>query len=501
MRHQSGIWNGLWSDLFIESTFMRYGHSPGGLVGITLQPSTVRRWALSLHLCAQLRRDVMSLSDPGKQTVVTSHKEEGNSRILSDAADREKIKNKLTSCTDPLNPENHKSDSLVNIVTGRIASSSVNVDRSVELGEQLMKGYEDGWPESFHKALTRPVATMAEQSKRVSINGVPVCDPSLIYSRVLCLQKVRDINMKDVLGYELSYAPPSMFEKTGDMRISKAKSALKTKLQVELTVRHSAPPKAIVLDGCAILWVIRWPAHGVVRDFVENVFQYTANHLKVSDTYLIFDRYYDNSIKENTRASRAGQHASREHQLSMQTPLPPQKVCLTVTRNKVQLIKLVCDYFTQKKHLLPRNGKSLVITGPDLIPIQISAAAEVERIDLRTTHEEADVIIVQQVVHLACSRITSIRVIADDTDVFVLLLHFYMANQLTIDLVMVGTSPGKKVVDIKATAEKHGHTIDDILPVHVLSGCDTVAALWGVGKGTVLKVVKDGRKRLARQAW
>ena len=186
MRHQSGIWNGLWSDLFIESTFMRYGHSPGGLVGITLQPSTVRRWALSLHLCAQLRRDVMSLSDPGKQTVVTSHKEKGNSRILSDAADnvREKIKNKLTSCTDPLNPENHKSDSLVNIVTGRIASSSVNVDRSVELGEQLMRGYEDGWLESFHKALTRPVATMAEQSKRVNINGVPVCDLSLIYLSV-----------------------------------------------------------------------------------------------------------------------------------------------------------------------------------------------------------------------------------------------------------------------------------------------------------------------------
>ena len=97
--------------------------------------------------------------------------------------------------------------------------------------------------------------------------------------------------MKDVLGYELSYAPPSMFEKTGNMRISKAKSALKTKLQVELTARHSTPPEAIVLDGCAILWVIRWPAHGVVRDFVENVFQYTVNHLKVCDTYLIFDRY------------------------------------------------------------------------------------------------------------------------------------------------------------------------------------------------------------------
>lgn len=48
----------LWSDMFIESTFMRYGHSPGGIIGITLKPSTLKRWALSLHICSQLVNDV-----------------------------------------------------------------------------------------------------------------------------------------------------------------------------------------------------------------------------------------------------------------------------------------------------------------------------------------------------------------------------------------------------------------------------------------------------------
>ena len=202
------------------------------------------------------------------------------------------------------------------------------------------------------------------------MSKVPVCGPSLIYSRVLCLQKVRDVNMKDVLGYELSHVPPSMFDKTGDMRISKAKSTLKAKLQVELTMRRTASPKATVLDGCAILWVIRWPAHGIVKDFVENLFEYISNLQKVCDTYLIFDRYYQESIKEITRTSRAAKHASREHQLSLLTPLPPQKVCLTVARNKVQLIKLCCEYIIQQKHRLPQNGRRLVITGPDPTPIQ-----------------------------------------------------------------------------------------------------------------------------------
>ena len=42
MRHQSGLWNGRWSDMYIETTFMRYGHAPGGIIGITLKPETLK---------------------------------------------------------------------------------------------------------------------------------------------------------------------------------------------------------------------------------------------------------------------------------------------------------------------------------------------------------------------------------------------------------------------------------------------------------------------------
>ena len=44
-RHIQGIWNGLWSDQFIESTFMRYGHSVGGIIGITLKSKALKIWA------------------------------------------------------------------------------------------------------------------------------------------------------------------------------------------------------------------------------------------------------------------------------------------------------------------------------------------------------------------------------------------------------------------------------------------------------------------------
>ena len=72
----------------------------------------------------------------------------------------------------------------------------------------------------------------------------------------------------------------------------------------------------------------------------------------------------------------------------------------------------------------------MVITGKEPVPIEITNGIEHQRHDIKTTHEEADVIIVQQVVHLASARVTNIRVICDDTDVFLLLVHFYHQEKL-----------------------------------------------------------------------
>ena len=133
-----------------------------------------------------------------------------------------------------------------------------------------MRSYEDGWPQSFHKPLSKPTVTMSISRKKVTVGDVGVFDTSLIFSRVLCVQKVQDIDMKDVLGYELAGVPPSMFDETGEMRITKSKFALKAKLQVEITGHRSAPSDAIVLDGCSVIWVVQWPAHGTVQNYIKN---------------------------------------------------------------------------------------------------------------------------------------------------------------------------------------------------------------------------------------
>ena len=124
--HRDGIWNGLWSDMMIESMFMRFGHGPGGITGVTLNQPAVRCWALSLHICNRLMKDIAELKEE-TDTAVQSHKEKIPSLVKSDGRNYETIRQKLQQCINPLGG----GDELVNIVTRGIYSEKANVNNAV----------------------------------------------------------------------------------------------------------------------------------------------------------------------------------------------------------------------------------------------------------------------------------------------------------------------------------------------------------------------------------
>ena len=57
---------------------------------------------------------------------------------------------------------------------------------------------------------------------------------------------------------------------------------------------------------------------------------------------MFVSRYIQSSTKGCTRTARAGD-ASRVYSLRTFMKLPPQKVILTVSKNKAQLIDLICE--------------------------------------------------------------------------------------------------------------------------------------------------------------
>lgn len=495
MHHNSGLWNGIWSDMFIETTFMRYGHTRGGIVGITLKPETLKTWALSLHICSQIEADIEKLCGKDKDIIQNTHKEEMTSRIAADSKDRQHIRSNLKLFIDPMKPSSHP-DPLINIVSGQILPPDVNVYDAVSIGTNQMKTFEASWPSSFHASLSKLTVNMSLVKKHVTLNGVKVFDTNIIYSRVIGLQaSSREVDIERVVSHELSPVPTSMFTDLGEMRICKSKSNMKKAFQVTVSDRRPVnSDTTIIIDGSALMWCVHWPEKGSVQDYINEIKSAVGRHLKRGNVHLVFDRYAEYSTKDCTRSER-GKTASRSYQLSNLTLLPPRKIILTEANNKRQLINLICHSFIEDQDYIIRHNAQhkLVITGEEGEPHELYNGKVSRRKDLETTHEEADTIIVQQAISVAkANKQAEIIVISDDTDVFLLLLYFCNLTQISNHVFMESVVAGRVVIDIIASLLAHQDIIPDVLAAHAISGCDTTAMYYGIGKTKVIKTLKRG---------
>ena len=176
------------------------------------------------------------------------------------------------------------------------------------------------------------------------------------------------------------------------------------------------------------------------------------NHLTEHDVFLVFDRYHDYSIKGVTRAQRT-KNVAMKHTLSLKTRLPEREIALGPVHNKVQSICLLAEYIASK---VGKNcsHRRLFVTSADEIPILVCNGIKARESDMRTSHEEADIIIVQQCYGAVSAGCRSLKVISDDTDVFVLLTFFYLHQSCKVPVFMEDTHGSRTVVDIAATVKK-----------------------------------------------
>ena len=88
---------------------MRYGHSVGGIIGITLKSNALKIWALSHHICCKIQSDMgeMEEEETGATRVQLYHKEKAKARIQADAKDRGGLRRKLDYCIDPMDSKEH----------------------------------------------------------------------------------------------------------------------------------------------------------------------------------------------------------------------------------------------------------------------------------------------------------------------------------------------------------------------------------------------------------
>ena len=130
-------------------------------------------------------------------------------------------------------------------------------------------------------------------------------------------------------------------------------------------------------------------------------------------------------------------------------------------------------YFTEAT-----QAHTPTIAGVHDVPVEITGGLMIDRHDLRSTYEEADSQITQHTISLSLLG-KSVRVVCGDTEVFVLLVHYYnswcnCSNGAPDDHVITseGTSSDRYSC---GPVESHSDIADDLLAIHGLSGADAVA--------------------------
>ena len=72
----------------------------------------------------------------------------------------------------------------------------------------------------------------------------------------------------------------------------------------------------------------------------------------------------------------------------------------------------------------------------------------------------------------------TVKVVSDDSDVFVVLVHFYSPMKCVTPVNIISPIHHRAMIDIRATRIEHSVIADDIFAIHAIS----VSSYLGIGK-------------------
>ncbi len=286
-----------------------------------------------------------------------------------------------------------------------IANELVDCDNAEEVGPHIIAKTDRCKFGSIKFVKSQQVKTIAIMRKAVKIGEESICmSSSELYQRLITLAYNKGMPSQDIFSYELSTVAHSIFHDGGTMRKSQKSKLANRMIKMDDDIRvngiqlEPGDRSAVVIDGCALLHKITWPKVGtfewLVKLFTMHVFQLkgVAEHVCA-----VFDSYHTLTTKVPEQKRRRTAIVHPDVRVDMQNQLPANKAAfLSNNSNKQNLIEYLSSH-------LASNG------------IAVDHAGE---------EGDADVIIVKNTLRIAAT-VNVTTVIADDTDIFVLLIHHF----------------------------------------------------------------------------
>ena len=310
VRRSNRYWAGLPCDLIIEQVLMRSLKTTGGLTrGSGMSDITRAVWFLSNPISS---RYSLTIEETIKVMYTGSeqHKTATKARANRDRSDTIKLFTKLAA-NSPLKDDPR----LYNIINGITAPQTTNVDEFYNIGKTIIKKME-GLPiftyEFERKNQAMNMTTKITLSKKDDIH----CDPVLLFQRLLVVSQTNPVNMDDIMSYELSAFPLSLFDSPVTLRkANKPKITEEIKKHVNGKLEESdidqVPPQYFVLDGGSLLHKIKWNKDKTYGEIAHDYGQYVLR--KYSNVTVVFDGYSNEpTTKDMTHLRRTKLNSQRD---------------------------------------------------------------------------------------------------------------------------------------------------------------------------------------------
>ncbi len=211
-----------------------------------------------------------------------------------------------------------------------------------------------------------------------------------------------------------------------------------------------------------MLYKFPWPKVGTFDNlcllFVQHIQEHRGTAVKVC---VVFDTYRTSTTKDQEQKRRSGkQRMHADVIVEKTTPVPSDRAAfLSNKKNKQAFIELF-DQFLQDNNMECEHAGD---------------------------EGDADVVIVRKALEMAAIY-DKVLVIADDTDIFVLLVQHASGNH---DICM------KRINDtlsIETARKCLGNEMCHILLfIHAMSGCDTTSAFYRIGKVKLFNMMQDSK--------
>ena len=445
VRFSDHEWSGTWTDITIETTLMREAKSSGGLNrGRFRNESAHKSWVQTLNHFSFIHQE---LEGGMNKRGVPVHTDVTKAQIKKD----DDAVNAIVGWLEEVNPFDATRDkkTLVSFSTGFSSTPDdlVNADRAEEVGS-AMQVKMDGKTVMDTMETKNKVKSLQSLRSGPKVNGKKLVIDSLkIFNRLIIISE-REVMTKQCLRFELTSTPMSLFDK--DQKLRKPdKAALAKVLKAFVDPVEHPLCTSLVIDGGWLLHNVRWDTSITWKDIAESYLRLVksmgSHHLRIT---VVFDGY-GSSTKDHDHLRRTKNSCCNiQIRPELKNSVHREKF-LDNKNNKAQLITLLAETFT-------RHG-----------------------INVQQCHDDADTSIVRTALDEA--RVYRVEVMAADTDVMVMLIHHNSDKPIFLTTAKGTSYDIGKIRD--ALPERYRRYL---IFLHSFSGCDTVSAISGFGKSSLL---------------